>query len=210
VPYTTGMLEGTKNEKAVIALIAYIIGLTTGFIAFSMTEKSVEKVIFYPTVATSQSTVDTVAVPVTADPTQNSSTPTVEYKDGYLMVFSGEQQLVLSAHTDTLTDGVPDILLKQGHHTIEPVFSVSEDGRFVHFCEQHIDTTGCVHFVYDSQEVAIRYAEVEREKLITPLTMAASAYWAADGLHIGSYRSETAVTPWKLTVDQTQQVDFVE
>lgn len=184
------MLEGTKHEKAVLVVLAYIIGLTSGFIGFGISD-----------VYRIEATEISAAEEVEGDNVDYS----VYYEDGQLVVQTKEGSVVLSVHIDKLGDEVPETLAIQGHHITPPVYLASPEGRYVYFCEQHLGADNCTNLLFDKETVVIYYIKLEDDTLVTPASMAASAYWSANGLNIGDYASKSPEEPWNL-VQKSEEV----
>ncbi len=203
------MLEGTKHEKAVLVVLAYIIGLTSGFIGFGinnyfhdgfrnnmMDDTDMMEYSDSPVLGTSDKA---GYVPPSGQPPEGSEGEgTVIYENGQLTAETDEGQMVLSVHIDQLGDTIPETLSVQGHHIEPPVYMASPEGKYVYFCEQHLGADDCTNLLFDSEAVSIQYVQVDDQKFSIPASQAASAYWAVDGLHIGEYTSESVETPWKL------------
>jgi hypothetical protein len=198
-------LEGTKHEKAVLIVVAYIIGFTSGFIAFGISGG------FRTT------TVDAVATPapfIPADytpPTENpplvedlpATSPVdeiVSYEEGKLYATVKGERFVLSLHNDVMSTENVEGFSTQGIHAALPVYSSSPDGRFVHFCEQQTEVAECTHFVFDTEANVIQPVSVNGRKLVTSDDIAKTAIWSTDGLLIERYRSYTADAPWKMGI----------
>jgi hypothetical protein len=205
------MLEGTKHEKAVLVLLAYIIGLTSGFIGFGInnfyqneskfsTKHQQKMMEDFDYAAPVLRTTDKVGYfPPTGQPPQDGEEVNlVHYENGQLTVSTNDGPIVLSVHVDQLGDNIPELLALQGHHVEPPVYVVSPGGRYVYFCEQHLGVNGCTNLLFDKEAISIQYVQVRNEKLISPVSLAASAYWAAEGLSLGEFISESISTPWKL------------
>lgn len=210
------MLEGTKHEKAVLVVLAYIIGLTSGFIGFGINDyyqgNTEHKIMISEgemmEYSNSDLNAETETVLGMSDmasynlPTENPPETTaggsVVYEDGQLTAVTENGEVVLSVHVDQLGDAIPDILAAQGHHIEPPVYLVSPEGRYVYFCEQHLGSDDCTNFLFDTESVSIQYVQVNSQAYVSPVSQAASAYWAVDGLHIGEFISESLQSPWKL------------
>ncbi|MFN3188600.1 MAG: hypothetical protein ACK42D_03625 [Candidatus Paceibacteria bacterium] len=202
------MLEGTKHEKAVLVVLAYIIGLTSGFIGFGINnyyQDGVRQATSVMEVSGDEGapvlgTSDQAGyLPPEENPPQDISyTETVVYEDGQLTAITDVGHMVLSVHVDKLGDTIPEPLSIQGHHIETPIYLASPEGKYVYFCEQHLGADSCTNLLFDSEEISIQYLQVENQKFVTPVSQAASAYWASDGLHIGEFISESLSTPWRL------------
>lgn len=207
------MLEGTKHEKVVLVILAYIIGLTSGFIGFGINSYSFNNSHYgkgeampmmddypFPNDTPVLGTADKAGyVPPTGQPpTDDMLDQAVTYENGQLIVATNEGYMMLSAHIDKLGDTIPETLAIQGHHTVPPTYLSSPDGRYVYFCEQHLGADDCVNLLFDKNTASIQYIQVENQKFNSSIAQAISVYWVTEGLHIGEYTSISATTPWKL------------
>ena len=202
------MLEGTKHEKAVLVVLAYIIGLTSGFIGFgvnnyyqdNLKSDKLETKQQAPQSAPVLGTSDQAGyVPPTEHPPEEEGfSESVVYIDGQLTALTDEGHMVLSVHIDKLGEVIPEPLEIQGHHTQPPIYLASPEGKYVYFCEQHLGEDSCTNLLFDAEAVSIQYLQVEDKKFVTPVSQAATAYWAVDGLHIGEFISESISSPWRL------------
>ncbi len=193
-------LEGTKHEKAVLVVLAYIIGLTSGFIGFgvtqSLTTNTMEVAVapeFIPEGYTG---------PDTPPPSDELAPATTEeiarYEDGKLYAYVHGDRFVLSLSNDIMPVENVEGFATQGIHEKIPTYSVSDDGRFVHFCEQHTEADECTHFIFDAEANVIQPVSYEGKNFITSISDALTAAWNGDTITIGTYSSAAAITPWKL------------
>lgn len=207
------MLEGTKHEKIVLVVLAYIIGLTSGFIGFGINNYFHDR--FHNNIMDDNDMMEYRNSPVLGagdkagyippsgqPPKEDGGEESILYKNGQLTVLTEEGPMVLSVHIDQLGQSIPESLSVQGHHIEPPVYIASPEGKYVYFCEQHLGADDCTNLLFDSEAFSIQYVQVEDKKFSIPASQAASAYWAVDGLHIGEYTSESAEIPWKLIKKQ--------
>lgn len=210
------MLEGTKHEKAVLIVLAYIIGLTSGFIGFGVSDYYVAESVKYTQQVNAakdeHSALDEVNMAnpeQTHDVSPDIQTPiettneNIIYEDGELSIKTEEGDMILSVHINQLGDVIPDLLVTQGHHIEQPIYLSSPEGRYIYFCEQHLGEDECTNLIFDTESTSIQYVQAQNEKFASPISLAATAYWSVAGLHIGNLHSESATTPWKL-VQNTQ------
>ena len=147
-------LSGTPNEKALIALSAYIIGFTTAYIFYfqlddvspslapvSSQQASVAQAL------TPETDASVAVISYTEQSAPNSTV--VYYEDGRLLVDDGynESPTLLSISRDRFGDD--EIVLEYGVHSTRPSFVHYKDRDMVLFCES-VDTSGnCNLFLYD-------------------------------------------------------------
>lgn len=191
-------IEGTKHEKAVLVLLAYVSGFTAGFIIFGMSALSanrpVESIVNEVPVSTevSMNEVDTVAsetVPLTEE---------VLYKDGRLTANVNGASVLLSAQLATVDAETAKTFANQGVHQAIPKYQASENADFVYYCEQHSEVDSCTNFIYDVTNQIIQYVTVDGKKLISTAETAQTAMWSNGLLTIGGATSIEATIPWKL------------
>ena len=216
-------LEGTKHEKAVLVVISFIIGFTCAFIAFGLNEhhyfdyrfKQHDDDMRFDTVAPSRLMPDgSVYTPPTGNPPSNKPAPTdtpaddasssepVSYVDGKLFAQVGEDRYVLSIQSSEMPNKDVKGFSTQGIHEALPAYKASPDGAYVYFCEQQTKSPECTNLVFDTKSRVIQFVTVDGKKLITPDTDAVAAAWDGNSLTIGTYKSATVDTPWKLTLAQ--------
>lgn len=205
-------LEGTKHEKAVLIIVAYIIGFTSGFIAFGVSgtmRSGAPEMLVAP-----ESFIPNDYTPPTSNPPDFEEAPVtdggeeapvdtgeiVSYTDGKLYATVKGERFVLSLHNDVMSTENVEGFSTQGIHAALPAYSASPDGRFVHFCEQQTDIAECTHFIFDTEANVIQPVSVNGERLITPDDVAKTAVWNETGLVIAQYKSYSADTPWKLGI----------
>lgn len=220
-------MEGTKHEKAVLVVLAYIIGFTSGLIAFGLSQKSLT-----PAPVVDVATVDMEApmtapdviegyVPPTGNPPGYDSAEAdmttdapvevsteadvvfsdgevATYQDGKLYANVSGERYVLSLRNDVMPNTNVEGFSTQGIHVALPKYLASPDGRFVYFCEQQTEAEECTHFVFDIAGNMIQFVNNGGEKLVTPSTVAENASWTNSGLVIGAFSSLSTETPWQV------------
>jgi len=196
-------MEGTKHEKAVLVILSYIVGLTSGFIAFGLTQgtptlETNDVVLQYevPVVNASETTQnDALATP----PTTTAATQ-VTYQDGRLTVDKNDSVQVLSVERNRLNLEAASYFTIQGTHSSELVYSVSPDTNYVYFCEQETKNDQCNSFVYDVQNETIHYVRSGDVKTVLTSAEARRVAWVNESLVIGQNASPEAATPWLLSL----------
>ena len=212
-------IEGTKHEKAVLVLLAYTIGLTSGFIAFGIAQPNsqiIEDVTLVNNISVSHAEVQqNEQTEMTLSNTDESSeaaiegttqTPTgkgteVYYENDRLYVSVDGETNLLSAARSSLSSAVAAAFSTQGTHVTIPKFLTSPGGAFVYFCEQQQEVDSCVSFVYDVSNNVIQYVSDNGKKVTVPATVAKSAAWNENTLSFGSYRSQSVEKPWVVTTE---------
>jgi hypothetical protein len=222
-------MEGTKHEKAVLVVLAYIIGFTSGLIAFGLSQRAsapVEEMVsidmsaplptpaevdgYTPPTENPPDYVETETVfPTEESPVSQSEEGDVVFADGEVVMYqdgklyanvSGERY-VLSLRSDVMPNTNVEGFSTQGIHVALPKYLASPDGQYVYFCEQHTEVDGCTNFVFDIASNTIQFVNNGGEKLITPASIAENAVWSDSGLTIGTYSSISAATPWVVSAN---------
>ncbi len=212
-------LEGTKHEKAVLVIVAYIIGLCSGFIGFGLSpnQTSHEKTNAIMPMANNE-IIHEGYVPPTTHPPQFEETPVVEepsetevssstdetvsYKDGKLYANAGGEMFLLSLRNDIMPVNNVEGFATQGIHKDIPAYNVSASGRYVYFCEQQTETLECTNMIFDTETKLIQFVAFAGEKVVTSDANAKSAYWTGDILTVGKYQSTATAEPWKMSLTE--------
>ncbi len=204
-------IEGTKHEKAVLVVMAYIIGFTSGFIAFGISggmsakeykmDSNMPTMEFPPmgeyTPPTENPPMDTT-IPADADDITMPAGEVVSYEDGKLYAMVGDERFVLSISNSIMPRENVEGFSTQGIHENLPAYVASADSNYVYFCEQQGSTPECTHFVFDVTSNIIQFVSVDGEKLVTDNSVATEATWGTTGLTVAGYTSIDPTMPWKL------------
>ena len=199
-------MDGTKHEKVVLVVLAYIIGFTAGFICFSITASGGAPSV---AVATENHTApnERHQADSSVQPGQDLSAPEAEvisgmatatYENGKLKAFVDTKEYLLSFNTSVVDITGPDDFKNQGSHADIPAFVVAPEGRFIYYCEQQSADDTCNNLLYDVAENAIRKVTVAGEASVSSAHDAKSAIWSNGALVIGNYISQTPTEPWIL------------
>ncbi len=206
-------MEGTKHEKAILVALAYIVGFTSGFIAFGMSQPDahiVEEVALMNTIPVSNADThpnlpaDTLA---TVDTPQQDDTESVVTEKGTRVYYQNDRLYVsvdgavnlLSVAKNSLSSAVAAAFSTQGTHISIPKYLASPDGKYVFFCEQQQETDSCIGFVYDVTGTVIQYVAHDGKKVAITADVAKSAAWSENTLSFGTYRSQSIEKPWIVT-----------
>ncbi len=192
-------LEGTKHEKAVLVVIAYIIGFTSGFIAFGITNKDVTPVLSEPTPAF----VPSDYTPPTENPPEFEEAPVateeiVSYEEGKLYAKVGAEKFVLSLQSNIMPKENVEGFSTQGIHESVPAYLASTDNKYIYFCEQQTADLNCTNFIFDSVNNVIQPVSFAGERLIITNEEAAAVRFEDGLLVVGEKRSISSEAPWKL------------
>ncbi len=195
-------LEGTKHEKAVLVVIAYIIGFTSGFIAFGISELNFKNL---DDIATDLPVLDpatTPYVPPTSQPPAVIESAAASYSEGKLYADVGEERFVLSISNEVMPKDNVEGFATQGIHHNLPIFITSPSGRYVYFCEQQTTEQKCTSFIFDTYTNLIQFVSVAGDKLLIDNTVAKTAIFAGEALSLGEWVSASSNEPWKLKITE--------
>jgi len=187
-------MEGSRHEKAALVIAAYAIGITTAFIFFaSPTEVKFEDSFIKATDVNSAAVIK--AVPAQAAEEAGALT----YKEGRLEMNMSDGVHLLSFNPDVSGLKVDVASLSQGFHYGQVTYRLSQDSKFVFFCEQQSTTTdSCFGFVYDIDGDRIYQIIKDGSPVIISSKSAGEAIWTAVGLKIGANYSANESAPWVL------------
>lgn len=206
-------MEGTKHEKALLVILSYVVGFTAGFLTFGLGQTpfiNQEEMVdsnYISEIDQTMPVMDSEEPEMMSDDSNVSdseanSVDEVTYEDGRLMANVNGATVLLSAQMDTLDPKSAAEFANQGAHTNIPKYSVSLDGNFIYYCEQHSDSDSCVSFVYDVDGGTIHYVTTNGSKLNTSISEAMSADWTEKGLTISGMTSVSADAPWSVQTAQ--------
>lgn len=169
----------SKHEQALLVALAYVIGFTTAFIAFRLSDDAR----FYDNLAAnSHDTTSEVRGGVS-----------VAIRNGDLVLRNGGRDRVVSAKS--IDDTVED-----GFHREVMSATISPDGRFMHYCvEMDMEADSCVNFVYSVDKDTIYRVKDQSGQIESGEEALADSGWLADGrLHLFNKQSVDADKPWQM------------
>lgn len=165
-------MEGTRHERVVTVLSAYIIGFTTAFIAFGVTQiEEAVNFVYVPVPSQTAAVID--ALPADDQPAALSNQPVYLTEAGLVYNDNGSETLISAFGESGDIDGVHQSIFE---------FSLSPDGQFLYFCEVPAAAVeACKPFVYDTNEGAVYPVTEGGERIALPLT-ATELTWDKTGL----------------------------
>lgn len=143
-------MEGTRNERVAILLIAYIIGFITAYIAFGVIQ--LEDSVKFPNqtasvISAQRQVVDTTNVFVAID------------KEGLILIKNGERTLL------SITD--EGALLSDGLHVSIVEYALSPDKSQVYFCElPSDDSKSCRPYIYSIADEIVYPVTIKGERAV--------------------------------------------
>lgn len=204
-------MEGSRHEKAALAAVAYIVGFTAAYILFGNFTSTSTPAFMIPTGGSAAAVVTATEASevVEAEVVAAKVAPDflVSYEAGKLEVIQGESIKLLSFNPETseLT-GTEDAT--QGTHFGEVPYVVSNDQKFVFFCEQYdTEDTTCAGYVYDVTADKIFPVTKSGVAAKISLSSAEDAIFTAVGLKIGSNYSANPSAPWVM-ISESEALDL--
>lgn len=167
-----------KHEQALLVALAYVIGFTTAFIAFKLSD-------------------DTRLYDLSANThnlaRKDSQHFDVSIKHGDLLATKDGIDRVVSAKSDSLE-------VEDGFHSEILSASISPDGRFMHYCVVvDPESDSCANFVYSTMEDIIYRVKNQGEQVMSERSSVSSEGWGEDGkLMIAGRYSLSADKPWEI------------
>jgi hypothetical protein len=191
-------MENSRHEKAALVTTAYIIGAITAFIWFGLAQTDRSNLDLYQYQIPTQAAAVAMAVDrVVLAPASEQAASLVNYNNGLLEVSVNSETRVLSYNPDTTGFAAEKDFLMQGLHYGEIIYSSSQSGEYVFFCEpKSVTADFCSAFVFDTILDVIhpltRYSQASE----LTLEMAKSVVWNGNTLNFGTFQSINAITPW--------------
>lgn len=180
-------MEGSRHERVLLVLTAYIIGFTTAFIAYALPAKhQVTPQVF--SIQTNEQ--DDVSVPQTAIYLDETGLYVSSPQTTQLLSVNQASPLMANAVFGAPTSGV--------HYRLIDA-ELSRDRDFVYFCEQLTETAQtCDPYVFSIQDGILH--EVTVNDVVYPSSVANhTSSWSSDGkLQLDGYISASSETPWEL------------
>ena len=133
-----------RHERAILLVLAYVIGFTTSFIAFGVAEDSLTDELSY---VSSQN----MAAVMTAVPDPIITTDDVWLDSRGLYVVRDGEEYFVSGRLPAGAEPGP------GYHVSIDRLSLSNDGRLLYYCAQEVfDQDPCTEYVYDVLDHSVR------------------------------------------------------
>lgn len=171
-----------KHEQIVIVCLAYIIGFTTAYIAFALsdTDRAIDA---EPPVAPASH-----SAPKADARTHAEAAMTAE---GLVLLKDGQER-VLAARVPAGTETDID-----GFHYDDVAILVSPNGQYVHYCAVVKEDGTCTHLLYSVAEDKVYQVYNGAGALVSDIALAGTSKWRPDGsLEVASAVSADPATPW--------------
>lgn len=183
-------MEGTRHEKIALAVVSYIIGFTTAFIAFGVNkidESSVESAVVFK---------NPVIEKVTQEPNVING---VALKEDGLFAKTALFERMLSAKQTGQSASLIAASGTSGFYFNILDAQVSLNGKFVYFCEQLTEEAeSCDPYVYDLASDSLHRVKVNGEKVTLPLTPHSTIWTSENLIDLSTAISSDAQSPWNL------------
>jgi hypothetical protein len=184
-------MEGTRHEKALIIISAYVIGFITAFIAFGINKTASENeelVSFNLENAQAEQTL----------PEHNAISVNVG-ADGLYLV-TGERERLLSANRNALSANVQLSAAEPGFFYQIVDAEASRDGKYVYYCEQLTEeAANCDPYVYVIADDSLHRVKSDGQ-LLYPISASHESMWAGDStLMVNGFVALDADKPWELS-----------
>ena len=193
------LLEGSRHEKVLITITAYVIGFTTAFIAFGQNQHYHKTKYYLPVTTATHETLETSSQTGQLDTTLHQpSTNVIESHEfvtevGLYYRSQGDERIV-SVNRSYL-DNAP---MQNGYHVAVHGVSLSPNEQFMYFCEQVTEAVDeCEPFVYAAETDMIYLVNLPDGTSSISLS-AHDAYWQTDNtLVVADFTSTDPTQPWQ-------------
>ena len=175
-----------KNQQALLVALSYIIGFTTGYIAFGLDDLGHGGSWKYHEEARSHSGKN-------ASGHINQQIGIAVREDG-LYALIDEKERILSAQAASVS------ATKPGWHYKVIKTEVSPNNRFVYYCAQtSVEEDSCWHFVYvASEDVVYKVSRADGQQINSDIGSLISGWTVDNLLAINSYISADKQKPWRV------------
>lgn len=183
---------GTRHEKALIVLTSYVIGFTTAFIAFGITNmgnKGEENKDY----ASSKGQYENI------DYTQeHKNIAAIGSDDEGLFVTVGGYNRIISGKMPALEASAIASLRGPGYAFEHHGAVVSKNGWLAFYCEQEKeDSVDCLPYVYSLYDDSVHPVTLDGQQVYLDSTKLTSDWSTDNYLIIDGYYSDSIETPWK-------------
>lgn len=167
-----------KHEQALLVALAYLIGFTTAFIAFRLSDDTR----FYDNLNASLNV-----------STMHEGFPEISLINGDLLVNKDGVDRIVSAKSMSLE-------VEDGFHREVITASISPNGRFLHYCVIVSDgTDSCANFVYSIEDNIVHRVKNSGGQVKSDETSLRENNWSDDGrLNLNNSQSTSPEQPWQI------------
>lgn len=179
-------MEGSRHEKVLIILAAYVIGFVTAYLLFTDFDMGPQPaaIIMANDISSIQMKDASVEVSVT--------------NSGLVITREGDAQLLSANKTANKTSVAADEPVNGFHVSILGA-AVSPNEDFVYFCEQlTAESTVCEPFVYSFNTATAHRVRVDGEAVRIPLTDHNASWSEESRLVVDEFSSVSTDRPWLL------------
>jgi hypothetical protein len=184
-------MEGTRHEKALIIVSAYVIGFITAFIAFGISKTATQNEEYVSfDLKTSQA----------EESAQVHDAISVNVGSDGLYLVTGERERLLSANRNALSASVQLAAAEPGFFYQIVDAEASRDGSYVYYCEQLTEeAANCDPYVYVIADDTL-YRVKSDGQLLYPISSSHESMWSGEStLIVNGFVALDAERPWELS-----------
>lgn len=182
------MVEGTRHERVVLIVLAYVIGFITAFIAYNFTPQ---------TDINTQSSLH-------VSEKETGQTPqfafNVVFEDDGLYAVTNTYRRIISANKNVLSAAAQaNIAEGSGYHYKIVDAEASRNGKYIYYCEQLSESSStCDPYVYNLETDTVHHVTDEGRHLTFPINDHQSQWLEGSILVVNNEASADFQKPWVL------------
>lgn len=182
-------MNESRNEKAIVVLLAYFIGFCTAFIAFGINNT--------PNVVYNTYTVEDKVHQEASVISQELDNVSLSTEESGLYLNNHGEKILLSANKDFFADSINADELVAGFHENIVSAVISPDEKFVYYCEQLAkEQTDCVPIIFDIEESIAHKLEVNGAPYLESISTHEASWSEESLLTLSNFISTSVNTPW--------------
>jgi len=192
-------MEGTRHEKVVLIIAAYLIGFTTAFIAFGVAKMNAGQPVFVVSEKFTQ--------PLQTEAKVNKLSASVALNEEGLYVVTEEKERIIAANRKALEDEASLGAAVPGYYYNVIDAETSRDGRFAYYCEQLTeDAANCDPYVYSILTDKIHRVKLDGQTFYPIIENHESMWTGNSTLMVNDAVSADEDMPWQLSSVEEVQV----
>ena len=185
------MGEGSRHERAAITIVAYIIGFTTAYIAFGVTQ-------LHPSVPNILPVKNSAAVVQATAQKSVKTTKTVNSAEltpaGLFAVVNGKERIVSATQASPANGTLPE-----GYNVSIEDYAMSPDGMYLYYCEvPSKKVNSCRPYVYSVADDTVYPLTQNGARVAFPTDTPKASWNTAGMLRAGGMVSLSADHPWQM------------
>lgn len=194
-------MENSRNEKAIIMALSFVIGFTAASIYYVNQNRDQNTNRVYGAQVQALDHKQSASAAKPTNPSNEQITGAVAnakiaYDEGVLKVVSGEKETNVTSHY--VLNGTSENQLTYSNPNVHKrivVYSLSPDSNYVYFCAVFDDDT-CYHYLFEVDSASTHPITADNEPLQTEFFIAQTASWQGSEMVIGDMKSVSSITPW--------------